>query len=182
MKDELVIRQTEKWIKTVVVDLNFCPFAAKVLFQKSIRYNVIQGKAGHPLVLDTLLDEWQYLDANPNIETSFLILNESFENFADYLQLIKKAERFLEKNNYDGIYQLASFHPDYFFSGSHEDDPANYTNRSPYPMIHLIREESLAKALSVYPHPEKIPDNNITLAHQKGLHYMQLLRLACFEL
>lgn len=91
----------------------------------------------------------------------------------------KKAERLISKENYDGIFQIASFHPDYCFEGSDENDPANYTNRSIYPMLHILREESLTKALNLYPNPEDIPAHNIAFARQKGLKYMQLLRAAC---
>lgn len=181
MSEESVIQHTEKWIKSVVVDLNFCPFAAKVLFQKSIRYTVVSDNSEIESILKHLQREWEYLDENESIETSFLIFENGFTDFSSYLKLIKKAEKHLEKLDYDGVYQLASFHPTYCFAGSDENDAANYTNRSPYPMIHILREESLSKALSLYPNPELIPEHNIALAHQKGLAYMQMLRLACFE-
>lgn len=180
-KNNLTIQQTEKWIKSVVIDLNFCPFASKALLQKSIGYTVLNEQVDTSLVLETLLKEYQLLDTQKKIETSFIILTDAFTDFKSYLTLIKKAEQHLQKNKYDGIYQLASFHPNYCFADSDENDPANYTNRSPYPMLHVLREDSLSKALSLYPHPEKIPDNNIKLAHEKGLAYMQMLRLACFD-
>lgn len=181
MSKETAIQHTEKWIKSVVIDLNFCPFAAKVFFQKSIRYTVVTEKTKTEHVLEQLLQEFEHLDNHDNIETSFLIFETEFENFSSYLKMIKKAERFLQQNDYDGVYQLASFHPNYCFAGSDDSDAANYTNRSPYPMIHILREESLSKALSLYPKPELIPEHNIALAQQKGLAYMQMLRLACFE-
>jgi hypothetical protein len=92
---------------------------------------------------------------------------------------VKKSEKLLIKENYDGVYQIASFHPDYCFAGEDENDPANYTNRSIYPMLHILREESLTKALSLYPNPELIPQKNIDFARQKGLQYMQILRATC---
>lgn len=179
--NKLVIQQTEKWIKSVVIDLNFCPFASKAMLKKSISYTVLNEPINSSLVLETLLNEYRLLDEQLSRETSFVILTGNFTDFKSYLSLVKKAEQHLKKNNYDGIYQLASFHPNYCFAGSDERDPANYTNRSPYAMLHILREESLTKALSLYPHPEKIPENNIELAHTKGLAYMQMLRLACFD-
>ncbi len=181
VNENIVIQQTEKWIKSVVIDLNFCPFASKALLQKSIGYSVLCDQVGVSLILETLLKEYKLLDEQKNTETSFIILTEAFTDFKSYLTLVKKAEQHLQKNNYDGVYQIASFHPNYCFAGSSESDPANYTNRSPYPMLHILREESLTKALNLYPHPENIPDNNIELAHKKGLAYMQMLRLACFD-
>jgi hypothetical protein len=173
-----IIEQTTNWIKSVVIDCNFCPFAAKAVLKKSIHY-VVKSNINASQCLAVLKDELSYLDANPETETSFIILSGSFSNFEDYLDLVMEAENILEEENYDGIYQIASFHPDYCFDGSDEQDPANYTNRSIYPMLHILREDSLTKALSVYPHPEKIPENNIEFARKKGLQYMQLLRSAC---
>jgi hypothetical protein len=117
--------------------------------------------------LEALKTELEELENNTDIETSFIIFENDFKDFNDYLDLVKKAERLLTKEDYDGIYQIASFHPDYCFDGAEEDDAANYTNRSIYPMLHILREESLTKALSLFPNPEK------------GLQYMQLLRSAC---
>lgn len=175
----VIIQQTENWIKSVVIDLNFCPFAAKALLQKSIRYQVLTN-VNIAQSVNAVICELQLLDVNPQYETAFVIFSSDFVVFDDYLKLVKKVESQLKKNNYSGIYQIASFHPEYIFAGSDDNDPANYTNRSVYPMIHILREESLTKALSLYPHPETIPENNIKLAHQKGLQYMQLLRAACF--
>ena len=81
----------------------------------------------------------------------------------------------MEEKGYEGVYQLASFHPDYCFADSDEDDPANYTNRSPYPMLHLIREASIERALASYKNPENIPETNIKLARELGLDKMQSL-------
>lgn len=177
--DEKIIDQTNNWIKSVVIDCNFCPFAAKALFNKSIRY-VIKTDVGIAESLASLKTELDELENKTDIETSFIIFANNFSDFDDYLDLVKKAERLLTKENYDGVYQIASFHPDYCFEGADEDDPANYTNRSIYPMLHILREESLTKALSLFPNPEEIPHKNINFARKKGLQYMQLLRAACF--
>ena len=129
--------------------------------------------------LSALKTELEELENKTDIETSFLIFENDFTDFDDYLYLVKKAERLLTKENYDGKYQLASFHPDYCFADSEIDDPANYTNRSIYPMLHILREDSLSKALRLFPNPEQIPQHNIDFARQKGLQYMQLLRATC---
>ncbi len=163
-----------------MIDLNFCPFAAKALLKKSIRY-VVLPKTTALKCLEELSSELNYLDDNSNYETTFIILPTDFKTFDSYLSLVEKAEKLISENNYDGVYQLASFHPKYCFAGSTNSDAANYTNRSPYPMLHILREDSVTKALAHFPHPEKIPERNIELARDKGIKYMQLLRAACMQ-
>ncbi|MES2513051.1 MAG: DUF1415 domain-containing protein [Bacteroidota bacterium] len=176
--DEKVIEQTANWIKSVVIDCNFCPFAAKALFNKSVRY-IVKTESSVIQSLETLKNELRHLDNEEMTETSFLIFPNDFNDFQSYLTLVKKAEKLLADEGYNGIYQLASFHPDYCFADSETDDPANYTNRSIYPMLHILREESITKALRLFPNPEQIPQHNIDFARQKGLQYMQLLRSTC---
>jgi hypothetical protein len=94
--------------------------------------------------------------------------------------MLETAQELLKQEGYEGIYQLASFHPDYNFEGTDYNDPANYTNRSIYPMLHLLREDSISKALTLYKNSELIPQHNIELARKKGLLYMKMLREACF--
>ena len=154
--NDKVIQQTNNWIKSVVIDCNFCPFAAKALFNKSIRY-VVKSNVNINEGLEALKTELEELENKTDIETSLIIFENDFKDFNDYLDLVKKAERLLTKEDYDGIYQIASFHPDFCFDGTEEDDAANYTNRSIYPMLHILREESLTKALSLFPNPEEIP-------------------------
>jgi uncharacterized protein len=177
--EEKVIEQTNNWIKSIVIDCNFCPFAAKALFNKSVGY-VVKSNVNLHESIDALKVELENLDDNTDIETSFIIFENDFTDFDDYLNLVKKAEQLIDSENYDGIYQIASFHPNYCFEGSNENDAANFTNRSIYPMLHILREESLTKALSLFPNPEEIPHKNIDFARQKGLQYMQLLRASCF--
>ena len=180
MQKETIIQHTINWVKSVVIGLNFCPFAAKTVIQNSIRYSVLQPKSLSE-TLDQLHQELELLDTDNSIETTLVIFPENYMDFQEYLSLVKKAEKLLTKLNYDGIYQIVSFHPDYCFAGSDNDDAANYTNRSPYPMLHLLREESLSKALATFKNPESIPERNVNLAREKGLKYMQVLRAACFS-
>lgn len=178
ISDDKIIEQTTNWIKSVVIACNFCPFAAKALIKKTIRYIILSDITVKGSLL-ALKEELDYLETDAEIETSFIIFANDYKEFDDYLDLVKKAERLLSKENYDGVYQIASFHPNYCFAGEDENDPANFTNRSIYPMLHILREESLTKALSLYPNPELIPQHNIDFARKKGLHYMQMLRMAC---
>ena len=173
------INPTRRWVENLVVGLNFCPFAKREVDAGRVFYSVNLSRQSEDL-LQWLLDECQRLDEHDDIETSLLILPNGFEGFLDYLDLIDLAERLIVAEGYEGVYQVASFHPDYCFAGEPENDPANYTNRSPYPMMHLIREASLERALQHHPDPDSIPDTNIKLAREKGLAQMQALRQACF--
>ncbi len=175
---ELVIHQTRKWITDVVIACNFCPFAAKEIKQNTIHYQV-ETSDDKAICLRAFLQECIRLDEEKNIETSLLIFPQAFQQFDDYLDFVELAEKLLKKEGYEGIYQVASFHPLYAFAGSPKEDAANYTNRSVYPMLHLLREDSVELALSKYPDPEQIPERNIVFARGKGLAYMKTLRDAC---
>ncbi|MBK9336007.1 MAG: DUF1415 domain-containing protein [Lewinellaceae bacterium] len=178
MLESAVITQTTNWIKSVVIGCNFCPFAAKAMLRKSIRY-VVLPEATLESSLEAFLEELQYLDRTDDIETTLVIFPNHFADFDEYLDLVEVAETLASDQGYDGIYQVASFHPDYCFADSDNDDPANYTNRSIYPMLHILREDSITKVLENFPDPEGIPQRNIAFAQHKGLAYMQLLRAAC---
>jgi uncharacterized protein len=176
--EDSIITQTTNWIKSVVVGCNFCPFAAKALIQKSIRYVVLTDTSVEEC-LQRFVEELEFLDKNDEIETTFIIFENDFSDFEDYLELVDLAEELAFEQDYEGIYQVASFHPDYCFEDAHEEDPANFTNRSVYPMLHILREESVSKALDHFPDAEDIPQRNIDFAREKGWKYMQMLRAAC---
>ncbi len=172
--EQLIIAQTKKWITDVVVGCNFCPFAAREVKRDSISYEVLEN-ADMESTLQAVANSFNFLDENPDTETALLILPGRFENFEDYLQLVELAESLLEREEYEGIYQIASFHPTYLFAGSNENDPANYTNRSPYPMLHFLREESVSQAVDSHPDIDQVPEQNIAYTEEKGLSYMQQL-------
>ncbi len=175
---EQIITQTKKWITDVVVGLNFCPFAAREMKQNTIRY-VVENSEEEEDVLALLLQECKNLDEDKSIETTLLIFPQSFADFTAYLDLVSLSEDLIVGEGYEGIYQVASFHPDYCFADSESNDAANYTNRSPYPMLHLLREESIEKALLRYENPEQIPERNVHFAREKGTAYMKMLRDSC---
>jgi hypothetical protein len=178
--NETIIAHTKKWIGDVVVGCNFCPFAAREVKRGSIHYEVI-NTTNTERVLESLVIQFNQLDSNAEIETALIILPEGFSNFDEYLALAAIADELLLAEKYEGIYQLASFHPQYLFADSNEDDPANYTNRSPYPMLHILREESLSKAIDSYTNVDGIPQRNIEFAQRKGLQHMKLLWQATFS-
>lgn len=178
---EQVIEQTKKWINEVIIGCNFCPFAAKVVKQQNVFFKVENANATN-VCLESFLQEVYRLDNDEAIETSFLIFPDAFKNFNDYLDMVSVAEKLLKQYKYDGIYQLASFHPQYKFAGAPENDAADYTNRSVYPMLHLLRESSIDRALEHYKNPEAIPEQNILFAREKGMVYMKMLRDGCVDI
>lgn len=179
MQKERIIRQTKKWIVDVVVGCNFCPFAQREVKKDSISFAVIEGNKA--VVLEALSAAFAKLDAEPAIETAFLLLPQNFSRFTDYLKLVHAAEARLKGSGYEGVYQVASFHPAYVFAGSRMNDAANYTNRSPYPMLHILREDSVSRAIHSYPDTGKIPEKNTAFARTKGPAYMQALLAACLQ-
>lgn len=173
-----IIEQTKKWVRDVVIGCNFCPFASKVVKENRLHYTV-ETASDLAVCLENLLNECIRLDKDETIETTLIIFPNSFGSFEDYLDLVELGEKLLAQNEYEGIYQLASFHPLYRFADTPGDDPANYTNRSVYPMLHLLREESIEEAIANFPDPDSIPERNINFARQKGLAAMKLLRDNC---
>ena len=171
---QIEIKQTKLWLAQIIVGLNFCPFAKKELVNDTIHYHLSKINKGK-LALKEIVEQCLYLKKNDVIETSLIIYNQGFKSFEDYLDLVASAENRLVDFGFEGEFQLASFHPDYYFDGEEFNDAANFTNRSPYPTIHIIREESITRVLSVYKNPEKIPDNNIRLARTKGSSFFTLL-------
>ena len=172
------IEQTQAWIDKVVIGCGFCPFAKAVFQNSAIRYQVTNSTDMQEC-LHLVIDECRYLDDHELLETGFVIFTSAFSDFASYLDCVNKAESLLKEQGYVGIYQLASFHPDYRFARHSADDPANYTNRSPFPMLHILRELSLEKALQTFPEPDSIPERNITLAREKGKDEMKEMLDQC---
>jgi hypothetical protein len=172
---EEVVARTKKWILDVVVGANFCPFAAREMRLDHVHWEVASSLSGDTC-LQAVLPECVRLEQDRSIVTTFLIFPHSLEVLDDYLEVAEQAERLMKRHGYAGVYQLASFHPLYCFASSAADDPANYTNRSIYPMLHLLREESITEALRNYPDPEEIWERNVSFAREKGLAYMQRLR------
>ena len=184
INDATIIEQTQQWVSSVIVGLNFCPFAKRELEKETIHFQV-----SHESGLDSslkeclheIIDECKRLDEHPQIKTTLLIFATAFENFDDYLDFVELANGLMIEQGYEGIYQLASFHPRYCFEGEDDNDAANYTNRSPYPMLHLLREDSLEQALENYPDPESIPERNIVVAREKGLAKMKKMLESCIK-
>lgn len=179
-EDEDIIRQTKQWITDVVIGCNFCPFASKVVRDKKVHYR-LESTETLSICLEAFLQECERLDQHEEIETTLIIMPNSFHSFANYLSFVALTEKLLRKHNYEGVYQVASFHPEYCFAGEDINDAANYTNRSPYPMLHILREESIAQAIKNYGNAHEITQRNVNFAREKGEAYMKMLRDACLR-
>ena len=154
-----IIQETEDWLHSFIIKLNICPFAKHEIDRKSVKYHLAEGKKTKQ-ALEELHNEFIYLDSHPEIETTLLIFPSMFGDFFSYLNFVDVAELLITEHNYEGIYQLATFHPQYCFSDTDFDDISNKTNRSPYPMLHLLREASVEKAIAFYGDTTQIPMNN----------------------
>lgn len=157
-----VVEQIEKWLEQVVIGLNLCPFAAKPQRNNQIKIAVSEAISEESLLEDILV-ELNLLQAIPEteVETTLVVVPNMLSSFDDYNLFIDWVDALLKQQQLEGVIQVATFHPDYCFAGNQPEDMDNLTNRSPYPIFHLIREDSLEKALKHYPNPEAIPEANI---------------------
>lgn len=156
---ELAVRQ---WLDEVVIGLNLCPFAARPVRAGKLRVVVSEAREELDLLTD-LQTELQHLDDTPveTLETTVIAIPKMLADFSDYNDFLELVDTLLEKFEWDGIYQVASFHPYYQFSDTQPEDAGNYTNRAPYPLLHLLREDSVEAALDSHPDPDRIPEDNI---------------------
>lgn len=174
----IAISQTREWVSSVIVKYNFCPFARKEVENNCIHYIVSNANTIDDAVMD-MLEQCIELDRESERETTLIMFDNGFSDFEDFLDLVDLANALLVAQGFEGKYQIANFHPDYVFADSDESDAANYTNRSPFPTLHLIREASMSKALENYNEPESIPEHNINLARRKGIDFWQQLLESC---
>ncbi|PFG56052.1 hypothetical protein ATG66_2376 [Vibrio sp. ES.051] len=159
---EAITQQVEQWLNDVVIGLNLCPFAAKPQRNKQIKILVSEAEQEEALLEDILLQLIELNNTEPEkLETTLVVAPNMLQDFWDYNMFIDWIEGLIKQQNWEGTFQLATFHPDYCFGGAEPEDDENLTNRSPYPIFHLIREESMEKVLKHYPDPESIPDTNI---------------------
>ncbi|HDM8156942.1 TPA: DUF1415 domain-containing protein [Vibrio harveyi] len=157
-----ITEQVDQWLNDVVIGLNLCPFAAKPQRNKQIKIFVSEASQEEALLEDILLQLIELSNTEPEkLETTLVVVPNMLQDFWDYNFFIDWVEGLIKQQDWEGIFQVATFHPDYCFGGAEPEDDENLTNRSPYPVFHLIREESMEKVLKHYPDPESIPDNNI---------------------
>ncbi len=175
--DEDPIAATRRWLQRAVIGLNLCPFAKAVQARDQIRYVLSEATTPEAL-LEELATELAWLnDTDPaGVDTTLLIHPRVLTDFYDYNDFLDQADAAVDALGLEGEIQVASFHPDYRFAGTGFDDAGNCTNRSPYPMLHLLREASVERAVAAYPDPDTIVDRNIeTLEELGGEEYRKLL-------
>ncbi len=169
LDDAAVIAATKAWLVAEVIGLNLCPFAREVYVSERIRYRVSDARDAAALRAH-LVEELKTLHAaDPaKSETTLLIHPRALGDFLDYNDFLDEADAAVEELGLTGELQVASFHPCYQFDGTEPDDPANGTNRSPFPMLHLLREASVERAVAGYPDADKIPERNVETMRRRA--------------
>lgn len=164
-----IVAATERWLERAVIGLNLCPFAKSVHVKKQIRYAVSAAQTADELLAE-LEHELQHLAATDpkQLDTTLLIHPQVMGEFLDYHFFLAEADALIRNLGYEGVFQIASLHPDYEFAGSAPDDIENYSNRSPYPTLHLLREESIDRAVAAFPEAEAIFERNIETLQRLG--------------
>jgi len=177
LDSQQIIEQTRRWIRSMVIGLNLCPFAKRVFDEEKIRYVVTD--VADPVELLAALDaEVSTLVSQPirRVETTLLIHPLALLDFADYNDFLDDADSLLSSRKLAGVIQIASFHPDYQFADTQPDSAENYTNRSPFPMLHLLREVSIEKVADSEEMLADIPQNNIETLNKLGLDAVKRMR------
>jgi hypothetical protein len=177
---ETAVRAVRRWVEDFIVKLNLCPFAGRELLDNRIRFVVTESTTEEQL-LGALQTELALLNDNATVETTLLIHPDVLQDFSDYNQFLDTADRLLVQTGLEGVYQIASFHPSYQFAGTATDDAENYTNRSPYPLLHILREASLERNIAAHPDVEQIPVRNVALMNSLGREKLRALIQGCSD-
>jgi hypothetical protein len=155
-----IISSVKNWLKHTVIGLQLCPFAKSVFDADKIRYTVCDSEDTEALMLK-LHEEYKLLDDTPEIETTLVIVHQQLSDFESFNQTLDTVDELLEQYGWSGVFQVASFHPQYQFADTDIDDRENWTNRSPYPIFHILRESSLELAIDNFPSIDDLPQENI---------------------
>lgn len=170
MTDETVIAATRTWLERAVIGLNLCPFAKAVHVKEQIRYVVSAATTPEELLADLVRELEVLAEASAEkIDTTLLIHPQVLGDFLDYNDFLDLADDALEELQLDGILQIASFHPDYQFDGTEPDDIENFSNRAPFPTLHLLREDSIEQAVAAFPDAADIYERNIETLKKLGV-------------
>lgn len=166
---ERIVADTQSWLERAVIGLNLCPFAKSVFVKKQVRYALTAASTADELLAE-LDAEFTLLAATPpaQLDTTLLIHPRAMTNFLDYHFFLAEANALLRNLDLEGVFQIASLHPQYEFAGCEPDDIANFTNRSPYPTLHLLRESSIDRAVAAFPEAESIFERNIETMQRLG--------------
>ncbi len=164
------IAATRLWLERIVIGLNLCPFAKAVYVKDQVRFVLSDATTPEALV-EQLAEELVLLRDTPaeQIDTTLIVHPQVLADFLDYNDFLDNADAAIEALDLQGILQVASFHPDYQFDGVAADDASNYTNRAPFPTLHLLREDSVARAVDAFPDPDVIVERNIQTLDRIGV-------------
>lgn len=176
LDDATIIRITQRWLEQVVIGLNLCPYARAPHSQQRVRFRVSQATDDEELLAD-LQEELRALAtiSIEHVETVLLVHPWALNDFADYNEFLNAADGLLEEMRLDGEFQVASFHPDYQFADSYPEDIENATNRSPFPILHLLREASISRAIDAGADTEAIYQRNMDVMRKLGIEGWQRL-------
>ncbi|MEN9479090.1 MAG: hypothetical protein RLZZ298_485 [Pseudomonadota bacterium] len=166
---EKIISDTQRWLERAVIGLNLCPFAKSVFVKKQVRYALTAASSADELLAE--LESELNLLANTDpaqLDTTLLIHPQAMTDFLDYHFFLAEVDALNRNLDYEGVFQIASLHPQYEFAGSDPDDIANFTNRSPYPTLHLLRESSIDRAVAAFPDAAHIFERNIETMEKMG--------------
>ena len=163
------LADTTRWMQRAVIDLNLCPFAKAVVTKGQVRMLLSEARDEAGL-LEQLAEELLHLRDTPatDVDTTLIVHPQVLQDFLDYNDFLDAADGLVEELGLDGVLQVASFHPQYQFAGSEPDDIANHTNRSPWPTLHLLREDSVSRAVEAFPDPDSIVERNIATLEKLG--------------
>lgn len=168
-RDALVTEDTRRWVQRAVIGLNLCPFAKSVEVKGQVRYVVSHAARAKALLVDLKRELLALVAADPAaLDTTLLIAPDGFADFLEFNDLLERADKLLLDLELDGVLQIASLHPLYQFADTEADDITNYTNRAPYPTLHLLREESVDRAVAAFPHAEAIFETNMQTMQRLG--------------
>lgn len=169
VSDATVVQHMQSWLERAVIGLNLCPFAKAVHTKGLIHYAVSRATEPEALCEALILELNELLARDPSArETTILIAPAALADFLDFNDFLAQADHVLNELDLEGVVQIASFHPHYQFGGTAADDITNYTNRAPYPTLHLLREESVDRAVSAFPEAETIFERNIQTLQALG--------------
>ncbi|WP_353312353.1 DUF1415 domain-containing protein [Shimia sp. NS0008-38b] len=171
-----MVKNTRRWLEQMVVGLNLCPFSPSVIARNQVHFAVCDATKDAPLKQFFVNELQRLLETNENdVATSLLMFTQGIEDFDDYLTLLDWFQQLLEQADLTEHVQLASFHPQYQFEGVAADDLSHFTNRSPYPTIHLLRQDQMTKVLAHVSDPEKIYLDNIETLNKLGRRQVEAL-------
>ena len=168
--EDIVIADTVRWLEKAVIGLNLCPFAKSVHVKGQIHYVVSQATDVEGVAQDLHRELEALAEISPEKrDTTLLILPQALQEFLDFNDFLELADDMVEELDLGGILQVASFHPLFQFEGTDVDDVTNCTNRAPYPILHLLREDSIDKAVEAFPEAEMIYERNMQVLEQMGI-------------